>query len=259
MKKTILTATLNLKYTDRCIQSQLIQRLKYAQQKKLLWFVSYLLTKSPQLCHLWCRCLIFPLSLKVFHLSRKWQKVTQLFKKSYRQGPSNYRPTSVLPTMSKILEKIVCTQLYAQLCDNHLLADKQFGFRLKASTVTATAQFTGLTTMENIMECSLAQYSLSLLRHLIQSTTLYYCQSWIVSVFWMILQLVNGLSHTFPNDVKLVCNNSQSDKAVVPIGVPQGSSLVPLLFTVYINDLPDRLEHYMQMMLSYSFPFQIYS
>ena len=40
------------------------------------------------------------------------------------------------------------------------------------------------------------------------------------------------------------CNNSQSDKA---------SSLSPLLFTVYINDLRDRLEHYMQMILSYSF------
>ena len=34
------------------------------------------------------------------------------------------------------------TQLYAYLCDNHLLSNKRFGFRLKASTVTATAQFT---------------------------------------------------------------------------------------------------------------------
>ena len=34
------------------------------------------------------------------------------------------------------------TQLYAYLCDNHLLSNKRFSFRLKASTVTATAQFT---------------------------------------------------------------------------------------------------------------------
>lgn len=34
------------------------------------------------------------------------------------------------------------TQLYAYLCDNHLLSNKRFGFRLKESTVTATAQFT---------------------------------------------------------------------------------------------------------------------
>ena len=34
------------------------------------------------------------------------------------------------------------TQLYAYLCDNHLLSNKRFGFRLKVSTVTATAQFT---------------------------------------------------------------------------------------------------------------------
>ena len=40
------------------------------------------------------------------------------------------------------MEKAVHTQLYSYLCDNHLLSQKQLGFRLKASTVTATATFT---------------------------------------------------------------------------------------------------------------------
>jgi hypothetical protein len=50
-------------------------------------------------------------------------------------------------------------------------------------------------------------------------------------------------SYLFNRSQVTVCNNSKSDQAIVPIGVPQGSILGPLLFTVYINDLPDQLEH----------------
>ena len=68
----------------------------------------------------------------------KLAKISPLFKK----GPSNYRPISVLPTISKLLEKAVHMQLYSYFRDNNLLSQKQFGFRLNSSSVTTSAMFT---------------------------------------------------------------------------------------------------------------------
>jgi len=54
---------------------------------------------------------------------------------------SNYRPISILPTLSKILEKAVHSQLHQYLVANNLLTRKQFGFRKGLSTVSALTSF----------------------------------------------------------------------------------------------------------------------
>ena len=71
----------------------------------------------------------------------KCSKVTALFKSGYQTNASNYRPISILPTLSKILERAVDFQLYVYPNTNHLLTDRQFGFRPKHSTVTALTSF----------------------------------------------------------------------------------------------------------------------
>ena len=92
------------------------------------------------------------LSIKSNHFPNIWKcaKVTALFKSGERSNPTNYRPIPALPTLSKILERTVHSQLYSHLITNNLLTSKQFGFR-QNSTITALTNFAD-ETLSN-MEC----------------------------------------------------------------------------------------------------------
>ena len=59
------------------------------------------------------------------------------YKSGNRHNCENYRPISILPVISKRLERLVFNQLYKFLNDNSLLSKRQFGFRPKNSTLTA--------------------------------------------------------------------------------------------------------------------------
>ena len=69
-------------------------------------------------------------------MTEKKAQISAIFKKSLKLVPGNYRPISVLPIISKLLERIVHTQLYTHLNDTGLLAAEQSGFR-KHSTQTS--------------------------------------------------------------------------------------------------------------------------
>ena len=64
-------------------------------------------------------------------------KVIPVFKKGKPEDMDNYRPISVLPVISKILERVVQEQLYKYLTMNQLLSPYQCGFRKCHSTETA--------------------------------------------------------------------------------------------------------------------------
>ena len=65
----------------------------------------------------------------------KIARVSPVFKEDVKSDPNNYRPISVLPIVSKLIERIVFNQLYSFLVENDLLADSQHGFRPKHSTL----------------------------------------------------------------------------------------------------------------------------
>ena len=69
-----------------------------------------------------------------FPESFKMSKIVPLFKKGAPSLLTNFRPISLLPTISKIFERIIHDQLYEYLNDNNLLAEQQFDFRKLHST-----------------------------------------------------------------------------------------------------------------------------
>jgi hypothetical protein len=74
-----------------------------------------------------------------------WKKgrATPIFKSGDPTSSNNYRPITVLPTLSKLLERIVHHQVYNYLQEHKLLASQKFRFRSKLSTTIALEHFTG--------------------------------------------------------------------------------------------------------------------
>ena len=78
---------------------------------------------------------IFPDKLKI-------AKVVPIFKKGDNTLMNKYRPISLLPVISKVIEKIICTQLSSYFENNKLFYDSQYGFRPNHCTEQATLELT---------------------------------------------------------------------------------------------------------------------
>ena len=78
----------------------------------------------------------------IFPTDWKLARVTLIFKKGKTDDPNNYRPISIIPTVAKISEKIICDQFCDYLNDNNLLTHCQSGFRSLHSTLTALIEAT---------------------------------------------------------------------------------------------------------------------
>ena len=89
---------------------------------------------------------IINLCLQSGSVPMEWKaaKIIPLFKSGSMVELDNYRPISILPVLSKILERIVYKQLLSHLENNGLLSSFQFGFRSKRSTELAVTYFTDI-------------------------------------------------------------------------------------------------------------------
>ena len=90
-------------------------------------------TIAPSLTHIFNHSLIS----NCFPYEWKMARLVPTYKKGPRDLTENYRPISILPAISKIMERLLYDQIYQYLSDNSLLSEHQFGFRKSHSTASA--------------------------------------------------------------------------------------------------------------------------
>ncbi|KAJ8733365.1 hypothetical protein PYW08_001663 [Mythimna loreyi] len=165
-----------------------------------------------------------------------WKKahVLPLPKVSNPTSPSQFRPISILPILSKVLESVVQKQLSHYLSSNSLLSPYQSGFRPGHSTVTTLVKIT------DDIRLAMENKCLTIL------VLLDFSSAFNSVDFDILLGILSSLNVSAPaiewfksylrgRSQSVRSDEDSSDWCDLAAGVPQGGVLSPLLFSVFIN------------------------